>query len=141
VYYRDIAALFALRLRHAASDGYVEVAGIRREDPSPAATPAFGRLRPCTRVADAGVKEPAPLKNLTTLKLLGTKVTDAGVKELASLKNLTTLSLAYAHVTDAGLKELTSLKNLTRLNLGFTQVTDAGVKELQPALPKCKIEK
>jgi hypothetical protein len=35
-----------------------------------------------TKVTDAGLKELAPLKNLTELYLTGTKVTDAGVKEL-----------------------------------------------------------
>jgi hypothetical protein len=33
-------------------------------------------------VTDEGLKELAPLKNLTILDLLGTAVTDAGVKEL-----------------------------------------------------------
>ena len=71
-----------------------------------------------------------------------TGVTDAGLKELATLKNLTTLDLSNTGVTDAGLKELAPLKNLTTLNLGgFTRVTDEGIKELQKALPKCKIVK
>ena len=34
-------------------------------------------------VTDVGLKELAPLKNLTTLGLSGTQVTDAGLKELA----------------------------------------------------------
>ena len=33
-------------------------------------------------------------------------MTDAGLKELAALKNLTTLNLSDTQVTDAGLKEL-----------------------------------
>ena len=33
-------------------------------------------------MTDAGLKELAPLKNLTSLNLSDTKVTDAGVKEL-----------------------------------------------------------
>ena len=45
---------------------------------------------------------------------------DAGLKELAALKNLTTLNLSHTNVTDAGLKELAALKNLTTLNLSGT---------------------
>ena len=37
---------------------------------------------------DVGLKELAPLKNLTSLDLAGTQVTDVGLKELAPLKNL-----------------------------------------------------
>ena len=66
-------------------------------------------------------------------------MTDAGLKELAPLKNLTTLYLSLTQVTDAGLKELAPLKNLTTLDLTGTKVTDAGLKELRDALPKCKI--
>ena len=44
-------------------------------------------------------------------------MTDAGLKELAALKNLTTLYLSGSDVTDAGLKELAALKNLTTLDL------------------------
>ena len=40
-------------------------------------------------------------------------MTDAGLKELAPLKNLTALDLGDTQVTDAGLKELAPLKNLT----------------------------
>ena len=77
--------------------------------------------------------------DIIALYLSGAAVTDAGLKELASLKNLTTLDLSATKVTDAGLKELTALKNLAALILSDTQVTDAGVKELQKALPKCTI--
>ena len=56
----------------------------------------------------------APGKPVVTVDLGNTKVTDAGLKELAALKNLTTLNLYRWHkVTDAGLKELAALKNLT----------------------------
>ena len=67
-------------------------------------------------------------------------MTDAGLKELADLKNLTTLNLAGTQVTDAGLKELTGLKNLSELDLsGVAKVTRDGVAELRKALPKCEI--
>ena len=92
-----------------------------------------------SRVTDAGLKELAGLKNLTTIELDFTLVTDAGLKELAGLKSLTTLELGYTKVTDAGLKELAGLKNLTTLKLSSTPVTGVGLKELQKALPKCKI--
>ncbi len=68
-------------------------------------------------------------------------MTDAGLKELAPLKNLTTLNLGGTKVTDDGLKELAALKNLSELYLLGTKVTDDGVKELQKALPKCKIDR
>ena len=71
--------------------------------------------------------------------LLATSVTDAGVKELAPLKKLTTLSLIGTQVTDVGLKELAAFKGLTELSLFGTQVTTRGVKELQKALPRCQI--
>ena len=57
-------------------------------------------------------------------------MTDTGLKELAPLKNLTYLYLAGTQVTDAGLKELAPLTDLTALYLNDTQVTDAGLKEL-----------
>ena len=48
----------------------------------------------------------APGKPVIAVTLSGTEVTDAGLKELAALKNLTTLHLGHTQVTDAGLKEL-----------------------------------
>jgi internalin A len=84
------------------------------------------------KVTDAGLKELAPLKNLTSLDLEQTAVTDAGLKELATRQNLTALNLGGTRVTDAGLKELAPLNNLTTLSLRGTRVTDAGLKELAP---------
>jgi hypothetical protein len=66
-------------------------------------------------------------------------VTDAGLKELAPLANITTLRLSGLGVTDEGLKTLAVHKKLTTLALSATGVTDAGAKELQKALPDCKI--
>jgi internalin A len=83
-----------------------------------------------TKVTDAGLKELVTLKNLQELYLYHTQVTDMGLKELARLKNLTTLELTYTKVTNTGLKELAPLKNLTALRLSYTQVTDAGLKGL-----------
>jgi hypothetical protein len=85
-----------------------------------------------TEVTDTGLKELAQFKNLTVLYLNRTQVTDAGLKEVALLKNLAELHLPDTQVTDTGLKELAPLKNLTTLNLSYTQVTDAGLKELAP---------
>jgi hypothetical protein len=48
----------------------------------PAPNAPFGLDLVSTRVTDGGLKELAPLKNLTTLKLRETKVTDVGVAEL-----------------------------------------------------------
>ena len=84
--------------------------------------------------------EKATGKPVITVFLYRKKMTDAGLKELAALKNLTTFDISATKVTDAGLKELATLKNLTTLDLSQTQVTDAGLKELQQALPKCQIK-
>jgi internalin A len=85
--------------------------------------------------------EKAPGKPVVKVNLRGTQVTDAGLKELAALKNLTTLDLNLTQVTDAGLKELATLKNLTTLELVYTKVTDVGLKELRKTLPKCQIQR
>ena len=85
--------------------------------------------------------EKASGKPVIGVSLAVTRVTDAGLKELAPLKSLTTLDLSFTRVKDAGVKELAALQNLTTLALAGTKVTDAGLKELQEALPKCKIAK
>ena len=77
-------------------------------------------------ITDAGLKELAALKSLTSLDLRFTETTDAGLKELAALKNLTALDLRLTKITDAGLKELAALKNLTTLKLYSEKVTNAG---------------
>ena len=105
----------------------------------PAPARAFGLDLSETHVTDAGLKELAGLKQLTTLDLFGTQVTDAGLKELAGLMQLTTLYLSETQVTDAGLKELAGLKQLTTLDLSYTRVTATGTAELGKALPHCKI--
>ena len=111
---------------------------VTRDDKLPG-KPVIGVNLAGTKVTDAGLKELADLKQLTTLGLDSTQVTDAGLKELTHLKQLTLLDLNHTKVTDAGLKELKDLKQLTRLNLADTKVTDDGVAELQKALPGCKI--
>jgi len=55
-------------------------AGMLAKLPAPAR--AFGLFLRFSGVTDAGLKELAGLKQLTTLNLLGTQVTDAGRKEL-----------------------------------------------------------
>src|SRR5688572_13762631 len=75
--------------------------------------------------------EKQPGKPVVSVNLRYRKVTDAGVKELAVFKNLTTLHLNRTGVTDAGVKELAPLTNLTTLYLSECRgVTDAGLKEL-----------
>ncbi len=83
-----------------------------------------------TKVTEAGLKELAPLVNLSSLDLSGMKVTEAGLRVLAPLQNLTRLSLSHSSVTDASLKELAPLRNLTHIDLGRTEVTGAGLKDL-----------
>src|SRR5687768_11468193 len=64
-----------------------------------------------------------PGKPVIGANLFDTQVTDAGLKELADLKQLTSLYLGQCSlVTDAGLKELKDLKQLTSLNLFATNV-------------------
>lgn len=92
-----------------------------------------------TKVTDAGLKELASLKNLTSLSLTSTEVTDEGIKDLAPLQNLKTLILWSTKVTDAGLKDLAPLKNLTSLSLN-DQVTDRGLKDLAPLKNLVKLE-
>ena len=120
---------------------FVEKLGgkVTRDDKAPG-KPVVRVSMYSTKVSDAGLKDLAALRGLTTLDLSVTKVTDAGLKELAALKGLTTLNLRGTKVTDAGLKELVALKGLTTLNLAYCpQVTGAGLKELRQALPKCEI--
>lgn len=90
-------------------------------------------------LTDAGLKELAPLRNVTWLNLNYTKVTDAGLKELARFKKLTAIHLHGAPVTDAGLKELEGLTNLAEMDLQGTKVTDSGMAYLREALPKCRV--
>jgi hypothetical protein len=94
-----------------------------------------------TKVTDAGLKEVAVLKYLTSLNLAGTQVTDVGLKELAGMPRLTSLNLSGTQVTDAGLKALVTVKNLHKLDLTGTQVTDEGVAELQKALRYCAVQR
>ncbi len=95
---------------------------LREFDPSKAARKPL--------LNDAGVKELAALKSLTTLDLSLNNVTAAGLKELEALKNLSTLNLSRTNVADADLEELAALKNLSTLDLSWTNVTDAGLKNL-----------
>ncbi len=84
------------------------------------------------RMTDAGAKDVARLKCLTTLRLGNCRVSDAGMKELGGLTNLTALDLSGTDITDAGLSELSRLPNLTDLRLGGRMMTDAGLKHLAP---------
>jgi internalin A len=100
-------------------------------------------------VTDAGLRELADFKNLTTLQL-NAQPADAAMKTLreigllhamtyAKAKNDTrptkpadvvTVDLRGNRITDAGLKHLADFTNLTSLNIGLSEVTDAGLKEL-----------
>jgi hypothetical protein len=111
---------------------------VTRDEKAPGEPVITAKVR---KVSDAGLKELAALKNLTTLDLWRTSVSDAGLKELAALESLNTLHLGGTKVTDAGMTALTALKNLNSLDLSKTEVTDAGLRELQRALPKCQIKK
>jgi hypothetical protein len=66
---------------------------------------------------------------------------DAGLKEIANLKQLTSLSVSDTQltVTEKGLKELVNLKQLTSLTISGEHFTLAGVEDLRIGLPKCMI--
>lgn len=92
----------------------------------------LSKLRLPYRVTDAGLKELAPFTNLTTLNLSDTNVTDAGLKELAPLKNLADLNLSATQVKGTDLGVLAPLKNLITLDLNDTKITDEGLKTIAP---------
>jgi internalin A len=115
----------------------------------PAPDVPFGLVLP-RGVTDAGLKNLAHLKTLTTLHLFYTQVTDVGLKELAGFKKLNTLELSGRQLTDTGLRTLreigllhalsraagadgkrpTKPEDVTTLDLSMTQVTGTGLKEL-----------
>ncbi len=115
----------------------------------PAPDVPFGLVLP-RGVTDAGLKNLAHLKTLTTLHLFYTQVTDVGLKELAGFKKLNTLELSDRQLTDTGLRTLreigllhalrqaagadgkrpTTPDDVTTLDLSNTQVTGIGLKEL-----------
>jgi hypothetical protein len=103
-------------------------------------------------VKDAGVKELAGLKNLTSLTLIGCLVSEVGLKELVAFKKLRSLTLG-GQVIGKGLRELAALpelrelvvryplsegdakgvlaiKTLTRLVLAGSLLTDKGLEKL-----------
>ena len=100
-----------------------------------------------TKITDAGLKEVAKLKQLTSLNLYCSKIpssqiTDAGLMEVGTLTNLTMLNLdGQKKITDEGLKELAKLTKLTELHLRRTRVTFTAVEKLQNALRGCRIYK
>jgi hypothetical protein len=83
-------------------------------------------------VTDAGLKELAPLQDLTDLNVGRNAITDAGIKELVPFKKLSNLVLDQTQVTDKGMKDLARLTSLTSLSLSSTKVTDEGIKDLAP---------
>src|SRR4051794_31131219 len=66
-----------------------------------------------TQVTDAGIKEIANIKGLSSLRLDSTQVTDTGLKEIAKHKKLTSLNLTGTKVTDVGLTDLANLRQLS----------------------------
>jgi len=98
--FRFLAAVFILT---ALVFGALRSAPIPKQSDGPTITiRGLGRTIPAdatrlnlsdTTMGDAGLKELAGLKNLTSLSLLRTKVTNAGLEGLAGLKQLTALSL------------------------------------------------
>jgi len=75
-----------------------------------------------------GVVATLPAPDVPFGLVLPRGVTDAGLKNLAHLKTLTTLHLFYTQVTDVGLKELAGFKKLNTLELSGRQLTDTGLR-------------
>ena len=75
----------------------VGVAPVRADEAEDKAVSFVEKLRGAVTRDD---KQPG--KPVVEVNLGGTKVTDAGLKELAALKGLTTLHLGRTKVTDAG---------------------------------------
>jgi hypothetical protein len=78
----------------------------------------------------AALKDIEELKNLKTVRWLGSYEGDAELKHLAGLTKLETLAVASGQITDDGLKSLEGLKNLRELNLLGSKITDKGLKRL-----------
>jgi hypothetical protein len=83
------------------------------------------------RIGDAGAREIAEIKSLTTLDLAGPLTTDAGLANLHELTNLEQLILVDTGVTEAGLKEIQRFKRLTVLWLRGVKITATGVAYLK----------
>ena len=97
----------------------------------------------CKNITNAGLQAiPENCPNLTTLNLSYTNITDAGLKEIAKLKQLTTLDLANSHITDAGIRAIPeNCPKLTYLDLRYCEmITDEGLTQLRTALPHCNIK-
>jgi len=106
-----------------------------------------------------GLKELAPLKNLTDLGFYPvTNRSLAVLREINLLhalreakgsdgkrpskpEDVTSLDLSRTGVTNVALQQLAPLKNLSVLDLTNTKVTDEGVEEFQKEFPKCKIKR
>jgi Leucine-rich repeat (LRR) protein len=93
-----------------------------------------------TNVTDTGLKELAPLKNLTTLKLNREQVTDVALRSLREIGLLHALERATADPAAARGELLmsghwqraTRPEEVLSLDLSNTKVTNAGLKELAP---------
>lgn len=82
-------------------------------------------------VDDAGLRNLAGCKNLTSLNLNATAISDAGLIHVKGCRDLKYLGLEYAGLTDSGLAYFKDCENLEAINLGRTQVTDAGLAHLK----------
>ena len=85
------------------------------------------------QIDDAGVKQLAQLKNLSSLSIRrSSQVTDHGLGCLRQLPKLTKLGLLEVGITNRGLEELADLKKLRMLDLrGSAQVGNPGLERLQ----------
>jgi hypothetical protein len=87
-------------------------------------------------ITDAGIKELAPFRNLSTLSLRGTRISNAGLREIAKLQldSLTTLRIEGTRATPAGFKELVPLRRLSLLAyLDPDNVDDAFLRGMREA--------
>jgi hypothetical protein len=97
------------------------------------------RAQSC-QLIDSDLKYIAQLADLHTLVIhQNPKITDNGLKNLAPLKNLTYLDLSQTHVTVAGLKQLKHFK-LRTLRLDRNQFNEKQLAQIRGIFPTSEIK-
>jgi hypothetical protein len=95
-----------------------------------------------TAITDAGLKDIAKLKLLTSLSLdSNPKITDKGIHELTALTELQNLQVAGTPITDKSVPSFAKMKKLKSLFIVDTRITPKGVAELGKLLPGCNIKR
>jgi len=148
----SLKVLHEIRLLHALNLNKLRSDGNQLTDARLKVLREVGLLHAMSTATTAAGKRPNRTEDVINLNLQDTAVTDAGLKELAPLKNLTKLELCSKHLTDTSLKVLREIRllhalteatttdgkrptkpeDVTKIDLYVTQVTGYGLKELAP---------